>query len=221
MSKIYFISGLGADRRAFDRIEEFNGYQKVFIDWKSNHKKESIKSYSKRLFENFTIAPDDNIISLSFGGLIAQEIALSHKISKIILISSFRDARDLKAILRYALTLRLHYLIPNFRISLMSTVIRNWFNVSSSSGTEILNQMVNSTNIRLMKWSMEKIRASHFELNRSIIMYNIIGDKDRILRLWKNENTSIVTSGGHFMVYENANEVNKILKQLIIPSSQQ
>jgi len=220
MKKIFFISGLGADKRAFNRIEEFNGYEKIFIDWEPNQKSESLQVYSQRLFSGTNISDEDILIGLSFGGLIAQEIAYLLSIKKVLLISSFRDANDLKPLLKKLLNLRFHYLIPNFRISFFSVIIRNWFNVNSSEGKNILNQMVDSTNPILMKWSMEKIRESTFIENKSTTIYNIIGNKDKMLRLWENKNTSIIDGGGHFMVYENANEVNRILKKIIERSLQ-
>ena len=45
MKKLYLISGLGADKRAFEKIQEINGYQYVFIDWIPNLPNESFKSY--------------------------------------------------------------------------------------------------------------------------------------------------------------------------------
>lgn len=215
MKKIFFISGLGADRRAFDLIEEFPEYQKVFIDWIPNTKNENLTSYSKRIVNGISFSEQDTIIGLSFGGLIAQQIAKMHPIDKIILVSSFRDKKDLKPILQTLLNLRLYYLIPNFRISFLSKLIRSWFNVRSKSGQHLLDQMVNQMSPKFMKWAMEKIRESAYK-NSHIETHNIIGNKDKILKYWVNNQTYKIPEAGHFMVYENAKEVNKALKEIIL-----
>lgn len=217
MNKLFFISGLGADKRAFNRIEEFKDYQKVFIDWKPNHKNESIRAYSNRIFEDETVQPNDIIIGLSFGGLIAIEIAKSFNTKNIILISSFRDNNDLKPFLKLLLKTRLHFFMPKFRTPILSAFLKNWFNVASANGVNLLNEMANNTDPILMKWSMKQIRLAKFEEQEFVTIHNIIGDEDKLLSPWKNNNTYPIPNAGHFMVYENAPEINKILRKIIEP----
>lgn len=45
MSKIYFISGLGADKRAFHQLN-LPGFEKIFIDWIQPMPNETIQTYT-------------------------------------------------------------------------------------------------------------------------------------------------------------------------------
>ena len=85
MKRIYVFSGLGADERVFKYLD-FPGYEPVFIRWLQPTKEEAIEHYSKRLTEQIgTSRPV--LIGLSFGGIIAIEVAKVIDTEKIILIA--------------------------------------------------------------------------------------------------------------------------------------
>ena len=214
MNKIFFISGLGADKRVFKRIDEFDGYEKVFVDWKSSHPEESIAEYALRLIENFNVKPQDIIIGLSFGGLIAQVLGAHFKLKKIILISSFRSNNDLTFSIRILLKLKLYYIIPSYRVKLLDKVIAKWFGIKSKEANSVLKDMIDETDMLLLKWSIHQIDLSDKEISNNSV-YNLIGSKDKIVNVWKNEYTSIIPYAGHFMVYENSPEINNVLKVIL------
>ncbi len=71
--KIYGISGLGADKRAFQFLTlacEF-----IPIDWIDPLRTEHIEDYSLRLSKLINQDEDFAILGVSFGGLIAAEIS--------------------------------------------------------------------------------------------------------------------------------------------------
>ena len=74
MKNQFFISGLGADKKAFSKLGDF-GTNKIFIEWLRNHDNESLHSYCQRLIDQYNIQQGDLLVGLSFGGLIAQQIS--------------------------------------------------------------------------------------------------------------------------------------------------
>jgi len=46
---VYFISGLGADKRIFSKIRLNDKFKIIHLDWISFEKKETLKSYAERL----------------------------------------------------------------------------------------------------------------------------------------------------------------------------
>ena len=46
--KAYFISGLGADKKAFQKIKLPAGYEPVYLDWITPEKDESLTNYARR-----------------------------------------------------------------------------------------------------------------------------------------------------------------------------
>ena len=71
---IHFISGLGADERVFQFLD-LPGIEKKFIRWIEPGKNESIHSYSLRLIDQIQQNEDLVLVGISFGGMVAQEIA--------------------------------------------------------------------------------------------------------------------------------------------------
>lgn len=66
-----------------------------------------------------------------------------------------------------------------------------------------------------MIWSIKKIAFLSDSQYEHLKVYNIIGDKDRILQEWSNPNTNTINGGSHFMVYDKAAEVTKVLRDIL------
>lgn len=95
MKRIYFISGLGANEKAFSKIGDL-GQEKVMVKWLENQPKESLKSYAERLIQEYGIKKDEPLVGLSFGGILAQEIATILGSKEAILISGFQQKSSLR-----------------------------------------------------------------------------------------------------------------------------
>ena len=213
--KLIFISGLGADESVFQNIQSFENYESVFVPWKAVIGKPSLESYTKELLKEINIQAEDVIVGLSFGGLIAIELARQNQLKKVILISSFRDKGDLKGIIKTSLNLKLYKLIPNFRIEAFSSIFQFFLTTRTKNGKDILNKMISKQDMQFTKWAIHQIDVATYEMDASIAVYNIIGGKDRLVKRWSNEHTFLIEEGGHLMVVERAHEVNHLLEQIL------
>jgi hypothetical protein len=72
---LYFISGLGADKRIFEKLQFSNSFKLVFIDWIVPVKNEPLRDYATRLSHTINTSEPFVIIGLSFGGMIATELS--------------------------------------------------------------------------------------------------------------------------------------------------
>ena len=90
MQKVYFISGLGADKRAFSLLD-LSFCEAVFVEWIDPLKNESLKDYAMRLRQQI---PDyhPTIVGVSFGGMLATEMAKTDEEIKAIIIASNKSA---------------------------------------------------------------------------------------------------------------------------------
>lgn len=216
MPKIYFISGLGADSRAFTKIQEFEGFQNVFLDWIPNLPNETFTNYIARLIKGHKINANDIVLGLSFGGLSAIELAKQTPIKKVILLSSFRDKSELKPHLKFLLSLRLYNLIPNFKLKFFDKQAIKGFGNNSDEAKQGLTEMMRDTDPRLIKWSLKQIRKSKFIDNPKLELVNILGTNDELVQKWElTNNNFFIKNGGHLMVYDNADEINDILKKIL------
>ena len=83
MKKIYCISGLGADERAFSKLN-IKGFELKVIRWLMPIKDETLPEYASRMRQDID---DDNpiLMGLSFGGMLCTEIAKQVPVKKIII----------------------------------------------------------------------------------------------------------------------------------------
>ena len=73
LKPIYFISGLGADERIFQWLR-YDGYRPIHIHWLPPERRESVEHYAHRLAQDIK-DKRPIIVGLSFGGIVAIEIA--------------------------------------------------------------------------------------------------------------------------------------------------
>src|SRR5690349_14123018 len=90
---LYIFSGLGADEKAFQKLN-LDAYQQTHIRWIKPGVNEPIEEYAKRLLEQ-VITPNPVLMGLSFGGLMAIEVSKHIDTDKIILISSVKTKKEI------------------------------------------------------------------------------------------------------------------------------
>ena len=86
MKKLFLLSGLGADKRVFDFLDLCQ-YEPHHVIWVAHVPYETITEYAKRLLPQIT-GHKPVLIGVSFGGMIALEMAKFIEVEKVILISS-------------------------------------------------------------------------------------------------------------------------------------
>ena len=137
--EIYIISGLGADERVFQKLD-FSGFKTTFIKWIVPLDNETIENYATRLLDQITtIKP--TIIGLSFGGIVAVEIAKQIDTEKVILIASAKTKNEIPFYYRLAGQMRLHRFLPTSLLK-KSNFITNWFfGTNSTFDKQLLKQI--------------------------------------------------------------------------------
>jgi pimeloyl-ACP methyl ester carboxylesterase len=111
LKTIFLLSGLGADRRIFDRLD-LSGYEVHYIEWIKPMEDDTMMSYAQRLSSQIK-SPNPILIGVSFGGMVATEIATQIATEKVILISSARDSIDIPFYFRMLRYLPVHRWIPS------------------------------------------------------------------------------------------------------------
>lgn len=82
---IYLFSGLGADQRVFQSIN-IPLYNLIYIQWIEPNINESMESYAERLLTQIK-SLNTIFLGVSFGGIMAIEVAKLIEVEKVILIS--------------------------------------------------------------------------------------------------------------------------------------
>lgn len=91
--KLYCLSGLGVDKRAFQNFHP-EGIELVHINWIDPKKNEALEVYAQRLFETVDPEQDYNLLGVSFGGMIASEFAKIRKPKRMFFVSTIIHPKD-------------------------------------------------------------------------------------------------------------------------------
>ena len=211
--KAYFISGLGADKKAFRKIKLPDGYEPVYLDWIPPQKNESLSNYARRF--SSLIKNDDAfiLIGLSFGGMLASEIARLRRPMKTIIISSLASSNELPWYFKQAGKLGLHKAVPMTFLK-AGTVIKNIMGVASKEDKAIIYNYAKTADPGMVRWSLHAI-VNWDQPDRLPGIVHLHGSSDRMLPLRYTHPDFVIKGGGHLMIFNKADEVNKILKDVL------
>lgn len=206
----YCISGLGADFRLFSRLN-LPHISLHDLPWMTNQPGEAIAHYAGRM--KALIQHDDPIlIGVSFGGMMAIEIAKLYPTATVILISSIRDHHQRPRWMTLCGRLRLERLISGrdkpipFRDRV--TAIENYIQGMESAGDVALYRDFRGRVTRpFIRWAIGEILHWKNEWIPPAI-YHLQGGRDRIFPLAPRTFTHFLPDGGHFMVYNRAEWVS-------------
>lgn len=210
---LYIFSGLGADERVFQKID-FSGFSVKFIRWIVPLTNESMENYATRLLKQIK-TPDPVFIGLSFGGMMAIEVAKQINVDKLILISSSKTSKEVPFYFRMVGLMGIHKLLPA-AILKKSNSLTNWFfGTESNLDKQLLNNILMDTDPLFLKWAMEKIVhwSNHTQVKNT---YHIHGENDRILPLNFIDCNETIKKGGHFMILNRAEELTLIIRQQLL-----
>lgn len=213
LKDIYCLSGLGADKRVFQKLK-FQGYQPVHIQWLEPEDKEDITTYAKRLIPQ--IKSDSPIlIGLSFGGIIAVEIAKQIPTEKVILISSIKSKQENPFYFKIWRWFPIHRLLPIRVMLWVSKILVGWFfSLQNLDERQLLNQIILEMNGKLLKWSINQIVIWRNQLVPPNL-YQINGDRDRIFPARFIEENYTIEHGGHLMIMNQAESVSQLIQKII------
>jgi pimeloyl-ACP methyl ester carboxylesterase len=209
--KIYIFSGLGADKRVFQNIE-FGNYKPIYINWILPLENEKIKQYSARISNQITeINP--TILGISFGGIVAQEVAFQVNVEKLILLATFEQRVELPNYLKILGNLKIDKLIPSRFLKSYNFLTNYAFGVETKSNSKILKKILEDTDKIFLKWSLRQLAEWNPNQELKIMKkITIHGTNDKIIPKFKTKKYNYeIKGGGHFFTLTHSNEINEIL----------
>ncbi len=178
MKKVYFIPGLGADKRSFSFLD-LSFCRPHFIQWLTPMPFETLPSYAERLF---TLINDEEatIVGLSFGGMLATEMAKQHPKTKAIIISSAKTYQEIPGYLRFWRRIPVYNVIVNERTKSSSRFVLGILGAKGIEQKRVQHEILMSSNPAFTRWAMDAI----VKWNNIVVPKNVIhihGTADRLL----------------------------------------
>jgi len=209
---VYFISGLGVDKRAFQKIQLPHGFEICHIDWISPLHNETLTAYSLRLAEKIDTQKPFILIGLSFGGIVITEIAKKFKPLKSIIISSASSNKQLPWYYKLIGKLGIQKIIPTGLLKIPNPLTFWAFGTTTKEEKELLTQVLKEIDKKYLMWSINAILTWTSE-DKPANLFHIHGTADKILPIKFVEPDVIIEGGKHFMILSKADEINEILNE--------
>lgn len=212
MKKVYFIAGLGADRRVFNFLD-LSYCNPQFINWIPPLNNETLSSYAEKIF---TLINDENavIVGLSFGGMLATEIAKRHPATKVIIISSSKTYFEIPLYLRFWRHFPIYKLHAQRTKKTAGNFVLNILGAKGIEQKKLQLEIVKDSDPAFTRWAINAIL--HWQ-NKTIPenVIHIHGTADKLLpyRFVKADHT--IKGGEHVMVMDRAEELSQLLQHLI------
>jgi pimeloyl-ACP methyl ester carboxylesterase len=233
MPTIYCISGLGADHHIFDRLE-LPGCVLAHLPWLTPADDEAIESYAARMRAGIAVGGTGTggatrpvsggirresgqerpiVLGVSFGGMMAIEIAKFLPDPIVIIVSSIRDRHQLPRSIRMSGRLVGKSWAPPANHPWLAPLQDYFLGVENEDDARIARQYRGNVDPRFLRWAIRRIALWKNEW-RPAAFYHLHGTKDRTFPIRLVEPTHRVEGGGHLMIHNRAAEISKILAGL-------
>lgn len=205
--KLYCISGLGVDHRAFRNLQ-IEGVELVHIPWIDPVKNESLSEYAKRLFQSASLPDNYNLIGISFGGMIAQEFEKIRKPRALFLVSTISSSSELPGLFKLGGKLKLYKVVPSILIKRVNWLFYFLFGVKTKADKTLLREIINDLESSFLRWAMGAIVEWKNTSPSSGV--RIHGTKDKMLPL-RGTPEFLIQDGGHFIIATHGKEMSQII----------
>jgi len=174
---------------------------------------ESLPSYAKRLAATLDTSTPFYLGGISFGGMLAQEVARHVKAKRVFLLSSCTSREGIPHLYRLAGELLLPYLVAPILnpLKALPSRARSFGPSHLLVCNRVVQEMVRDCTPTLFRWSVAALLK--WEGHRDAIgpMTHIKGDRDNMLPHYLCRPTHLVRGAGHLMNMTHAQEVNAII----------
>ena len=212
---IYLIAGLGSDGSIYKKIKFPEEYEIKHINWVKPKKKEELDHYAIRLTKQIDLKDDITLIGLSFGGLVAIELAKIISVNKTVLISSIKTEKEKSSEMLLASWMKPNRFIP----SILAIKFDFWYKwvFGELSGEEVdwITGMTLNIDPDLTDWAIDKA----LKWKNNFIPENIVhlhGDKDNVFPIEYISNCRVIKGGTHFMIGNRSEEISIILSEELL-----
>ncbi len=214
LKDVYFVSGLGTDERVF-RLLKCEGYRPIHIHWLQPEQGETIQAYAKRLTAQIH-SDRPFIVGLSFGGIMAVEIAKQIETEKVILISSTKTCAEVPFYFKLFRWFPIHRVFPFKSMLWAGYWLAFWFfSLETVDERQMLKAILLDIDPQFLKWSFHKVVTwKNDEIPENL--QHIHGSSDRIFLMRFIKADYILEKGGHLMVMNQAAEISNLLEKLLI-----
>ncbi len=209
---IYFLSGLGADERAFQRLTFPEEVRVVHIKWPQLGQKETLDSYCNKVARFIDDTTEFSIIGFSFGGVVMVELLKTLKPKNAILLSSVGSRQEMPGILKFLGKTGVARLLPRSSLNKVYPFAHLFTGLKNEEDKKIWAAIMRDSDPYFLKWAIQEILTWKNE-KRPENIFHIHGSKDLTFPVDLVKADRIIAGGGHFMVLSHAEQISRIINE--------
>jgi pimeloyl-ACP methyl ester carboxylesterase len=209
---VYFLSGLGADERAFKRFRILGDAQIHHLKWPKPEPKEKLEHYCNKVASLIDNTSEFSIIGFSFGGMVTVELLKTLNPKKAILISSVRCRQEMPGFLKFFGKTGIDNLLPSSSLNRIYPFAHLFTGLKDEEDKRIWADIIRESDPYFVKWAIHEVLNWRNE-QRPENVFHIHGNKDKTFPVNLVKADQIISGGGHFMVLSHAKEISDIINK--------
>ncbi len=187
-------------------------FETVILAWLPPLKKESLAQYALRMAAQILI-PRERVVlvGVSFGGIVAVEIAKIIQPVCTIIISGIKTRTELPGYLRFLGKLHIHPFLPMSWAKKIPGVFAWLFGAETEIELKLLAGIIRDTDISFVKWALTAIITWP---NTTLIpnLVHLHGNQDKLFPL-SYIREPVIFEGGHLIIFSAAAEISAFINQ--------
>jgi pimeloyl-ACP methyl ester carboxylesterase len=210
----YFIPGLAADKRVFRHIRLPEGFEAHYLDWIRPENNETLRDYAHRMAEQIDAREPFILIGLSFGGMLAVEIAKKIPPKQLVLIATVPHHTHIPHYYKKAFNWGVHRLaspgvIKNF------VYFKRFFTSESPEDKLIIRQMARDMDHSFIRWAVDAIMK--WDAGEELLdCVHIHGTHDEIFPHRYTKPSVSIPKAGHLMIFNRSSDINAVLRKVLL-----
>ena len=211
-TKIVFLPGLGADSRLFLH------QRKVFKNsiappWLSPEPGEPLAGYARRWARKLKLNRNSCLVGVSFGGMVAQEMAQWVRPKAVILIGSCRSAKSVPFYLKMAGSFPTWPQFSKKLCEVFPGISGSFLGAQTEAQRNLLIRMFLETPNDFVRWTVKTIRTWKGCDTGGTRISHIHGKNDQLIPIRSVQADQVIRDGGHLINLTHPREVNQFIKE--------
>ena len=210
-TRLVLLPGLGADARLFDAQRERFANIEV-PPWLPNRDGETLADYAARMARTVDSSQPFYLGGVSFGGMVAQEMARHLPAAGVFMIATCRSGRCIAPHLRYFA--QFSRILPRRTFEVgqcLSSLFVKKFGDLSEDQRHDFESMLDGVCPDFVRWGIIAITAWPGDVPLSMPVHHIHGADDQLIPVKNVQPDEIVPGGGHLINVTHADAVNRFI----------
>lgn len=216
MTRIVLLPGLGADARLFDpQRRAFPGLE--VPDWLEPAARETLPAYARRMAASLAGSGDELVLGgVSFGGMVAYEMARHIPVRAVVLIASCRSGASLTPAIRALARAARRTPTTALRAGRPLWPMAAWaLGASTIEARRLVRAFVRTADYPFIRWGLGAIADWSPQATPPCPVRAIHGQKDRLIRAGRVDAERVIAGAGHLVNVTHHGDVNAVLEAIV------